>query len=112
MALQVLGTLAMIDEGETDWKVIVIDVNDPLAKDLHDIDDVKAKLPDVLEKTVTWFRDYKVPDGKPQNEFAFGGAFKDAKYARDVIDETHEAWKKLVSGDSEANGLSIARASL
>ena len=35
--VKVLGILAMIDEGETDWKVIVIDVNDPLAKDLNGI---------------------------------------------------------------------------
>ena len=30
--LQVLGVLAMIDSGETDWKVIVISAEDPLAK--------------------------------------------------------------------------------
>ena len=33
--VKVLGILAMIDEGETDWKVIAIDVNDPLAKELN-----------------------------------------------------------------------------
>ena len=25
----------MIDEGETDWKLLCIDVNDPLAKDMN-----------------------------------------------------------------------------
>ena len=30
--VKVLGTFAMIDEGETDWKVICIDVTDPLAE--------------------------------------------------------------------------------
>jgi len=29
--VKVLGTLAMIDEGETDWKIIAIDVEDPEA---------------------------------------------------------------------------------
>ena len=33
--MKVLGILAMIDEGETDWKVIVINVDDPEAKDLN-----------------------------------------------------------------------------
>ena len=33
--VKVLGILAMIDEGETDWKVIVINVDDPEAKDLN-----------------------------------------------------------------------------
>ncbi len=30
--VKVLGTLAMIDEGETDWKILAIDINDPLAE--------------------------------------------------------------------------------
>lgn len=33
--MKVLGILAMIDEGETDWKVIAINVEDPEAKDLN-----------------------------------------------------------------------------
>lgn len=35
--VKVLGVLAMIDEGETDWKVIGIDNNDPMAKDMNGI---------------------------------------------------------------------------
>lgn len=30
--VKVLGTYALIDEGEMDWKVVVVDVDDPLAK--------------------------------------------------------------------------------
>jgi inorganic pyrophosphatase len=33
--VKVLGTMALLDEGETDWKVLVIDVNDPLAPRLN-----------------------------------------------------------------------------
>lgn len=33
--VKVLGVLAMIDEGETDWKVIAINVEDPEAKVLN-----------------------------------------------------------------------------
>ena len=32
--------MALIDEGETDWKVIAIDVNDPLASKLKSITNV------------------------------------------------------------------------
>jgi len=35
--VKVLGIMALLDEGETDWKVIVIDVTDPLASKLNDI---------------------------------------------------------------------------
>ncbi len=33
--VKVLGVLAMIDEGETDWKVICIDVKDPHAAEVN-----------------------------------------------------------------------------
>lgn len=42
---QVLGILALIDEGETDWKLIAIDVADPMADSLHDIQDVETHMP-------------------------------------------------------------------
>ena len=33
--VKVLGTMLLVDEGETDWKVIAIDVTDPLAETLN-----------------------------------------------------------------------------
>ncbi|ERE88798.1 inorganic pyrophosphatase 2 [Cricetulus griseus] len=33
--VKVLGILALIDEGATDWKVIAINVNDPEAEKFH-----------------------------------------------------------------------------
>ena len=34
----------MIDEGQTDWKIIAIDVNDPLASKIHSIEDVEKNM--------------------------------------------------------------------
>lgn len=42
-----------------------------------DISDVQRLKPGYLEATVDWFRRYKVPDGKPENCFAFNEEFKD-----------------------------------
>ena len=47
--VKVLGVFAMIDEGETDWKVICIDVTDPLAENLNDIHDVDKVMPGFLK---------------------------------------------------------------
>mmetsp|Transcript_10182 Transcript_10182/g.25547 ORF Transcript_10182/g.25547 Transcript_10182/m.25547 type:complete len:240 (+) Transcript_10182:1267-1986(+) len=103
-AVKVLGCLAMIDEGETDWKVIAIDAADPLAADLHDVADVEAKLPGFLEKLHHWFRDYKIPDGKPANHFAFEGKAKPREYTVSVLEECHEAWRR-VYGEKAAAAL-------
>lgn len=99
--VKVLGAMALLDEGETDWKIFVIDCNDPLAEKLDDIPDVERHCPGLVEATRRWFRDYKIPDGKPANAFAFDGAVKGRDFALKVIEETHESWRKLI--DTEAD---------
>ncbi|KAK3995492.1 inorganic pyrophosphatase [Cladorrhinum sp. PSN332] len=101
--VKVLGVMALLDEEETDWKVIVIDVNDPLAPKLNDVEDVERHLPGLLRATNEWFRIYKIPDGKPENQFAFTGECKNKKYAQDVIAECNEAWEKLITGKTPSS---------
>jgi len=103
--VKVLGTIALIDEGETDWKLIAIDVNDPLAPSLSDISDVEQHMPGFLAATVEWFRIYKIPDGKPENQFAFDGKAKDREFAHKVIMETHAAWQGLIAGGAKADDI-------
>ncbi|CAN0061062.1 unnamed protein product, partial [Choristocarpus tenellus] len=66
-----LGCLAMIDDGELDWKVIAIDVEDPLASELNDVGDLDSVLPGTISGIREWFRWYKTPDDKPLNGFGF-----------------------------------------
>ncbi|XP_046721333.1 inorganic pyrophosphatase 2, mitochondrial isoform X1 [Silurus meridionalis] len=94
--VKVLGILALIDEGETDWKVIAINTDDPDANKLHSIEDVRVNRPGHLEATVEWFRNYKIPDGKPENQFAFNAQFKDKDFSIEVIKSMHSCWKALV----------------
>lgn len=95
VSVKVLGVMALIDDGETDWKLIVIKADDPLASNLNDIKDVELQMPGLLEATHEWFKIYKIPDGKPANKFAFDGQAKGADFAKKVIMETHEQWKDL-----------------
>jgi inorganic pyrophosphatase len=104
--VKVLGVMALLDEEETDWKVIVIDVNDPLAPKLNDVEDVERHLPGLLRATNEWFRIYKIPDGKPENQFAFTGECKNKAYAMDVIHECAEAWERLITGKTPPGGVS------
>ena len=53
-----------------------------------------------------------MPDGKPANEFAFNGEPKNKEFAEKVIAQTHESWKKLISGATESGGISLANTSL
>jgi len=104
--VKVLGTVALIDEGETDWKVLAIDVNDPLAAELNDVNDIEKHMPGFLAATVEWFRVYKMPDGKPANDFAFNGEPKDRAFATDIVMQCHGQWKKLMERADEFPGIS------
>ncbi|KAI9503352.1 cytoplasmic inorganic pyrophosphatase [Coemansia spiralis] len=110
--VKVLGVMALIDEGETDWKVLAIDVNDPLASKMNDVEDIERYMPGLLHATNEWFRIYKIPDGKPENQFAFGGEAKNRAYAVNIVKETAEAWSNLVNGESDAGKIALYNTTL
>lgn len=115
--VKVLGALGLIDEGEADWKIICIDVNDPLAAKLNDINDVEAQCPGLLEATRDWFKIYKIPTGKPANNFAENGKFYNREFALKQIDHDYNLWLNMAKGGYEATpekkkGLSLDNTTL
>ena len=99
--VKILGTLCLIDEGEADWKLIAIAITDPWAHLLNDVTDLEEKVPGLVSAIREWFRTYKIPDGKPPNEFALNEECMGADYAMQVVDETHHAWRLLVTGQKD-----------
>lgn len=94
--VKLLGSLALIDDNELDWKIIVIDCEDPLALKVNNLDDVETYFPKLLHNTREWFRNYKIPDGKPANQFAFDEKYMDVDETLKVVQQCHESWKKLM----------------
>lgn len=99
--VKILGCLALLDEGETDWKIFVVDLADPLAEKLNDISDLEIHCPGLIDSTREWFKCYKIPDGKPANHFAFDGQVRDRTFAIKIVEETAGAWKRLIQGQVE-----------
>lgn len=99
--VKVLGCLALLDEGEVDWKIIAINTDDPASAKVNDIADVEKVMPGKIDAVREWFRMYKTAEGKGENEYGYGGEAKNAAFAMKVIDETHESWKGLKSGSVE-----------
>jgi len=102
IGVKVLGAIGLIDEGEADWKVIAIDVNDPLSAKLNDIADVEAQCPGLMAATLDWFKIYKIPTGKPANHFAENGKVYDRAFALATIEHDHASWSKLINGGYDA----------
>ena len=96
--VRVLGALGMVDDGEMDWKIVVVRKGDDLDGTVDgteraagcvvpcvmmadvmrcdvclfpDLDEAPKSVLDRVEELRIWFRDYKIPDGKPANKFAF-----------------------------------------
>ena len=96
--VKLLGILALIDEGETDWKIIGIDVKDPNAGHLNNIGDVEKIMPGLLKATVRWYKIYKTPFGNPPNKFAFNGEIQGVEFTHRVVADVHTTWKTLMLG--------------
>uniref|UniRef100_A0A8C4XAI3 inorganic diphosphatase n=1 Tax=Erpetoichthys calabaricus TaxID=27687 RepID=A0A8C4XAI3_ERPCA len=110
--VKVLGILPLIDERETDWKIIAINTEDQDAENINSIEDIRRLKPGYLEATLSWFKNYKVPDGKPQNQFAHNGEFKDKEYAVDIIKSTHAYWKALVLKKANSGSINCKNVSV
>lgn len=61
-----------------------------------------------MDRIRVWFRDYKKPDGKPENKFGYDDQWQNKEFTQNVIAETHEFYKKLKSGERDnTEGLSL-----
>ncbi|KAG5344311.1 IPYR pyrophosphatase, partial [Acromyrmex charruanus] len=60
------------------------------------ISDIEKHYPGLMKATIEWFKIYKIPDGKPENQFAFNGEAKPREFALHIIDEVHQHWQNLI----------------
>jgi len=105
--VKVLGDLELIDQGELDHKIIVIDAADPLADSLNKASDLPKVMPGVTEKLVEWLKMYKTTDGKAVNELASDTPTDSVRAAR-VVKECHDAWAALKQRGAGDTGFWLA----
>lgn len=112
----VLGLLGLVDQGEMDWKVLAVNVENPWlrrpagATRAVGADDITAG---VCETVRDWFENYKTADGKPRNEFLpapGGGVYFDAARAVEVVAEGHAAWLRHFEAGGGCSSSSLIRA--
>lgn len=95
---RVLGSLQLIDEGETDHKILCIALSDPDASRIHNVEDLESVKPGTLERLLDWLKNYKTSDGKPANKLA-SDIPRTVEDALEVISEVHERWRTLCGHD-------------
>ncbi|KAJ9465893.1 ATP sulfurylase 1 [Diplonema papillatum] len=105
--VKILGSLGLVDGGETDHKIIAISVNDPDADQINSIQDVAAvKGKAFVERIVDWLRRYKTtdksdPDKAALNTFLREAEFFSAAEATSIIEHTSRLYQNLIDGKAE-----------
>lgn len=98
---RVLGSVELIDEGETDLKILCIALTDKDASSIHSLEDLERIKPGHLDRLRDWLKRYKTSDGKAENTLA-SETPKTQSQALEVIQGTHERWKSLCGKDGSS----------
>jgi inorganic pyrophosphatase len=94
--VKVLGIIPLIDDNETDWKVIAISSDDILFDKLYNINDVEREIPNLLNSIINWFVNYK-KNINITNYIGMNGKIQDKYLAEEIINENYLLWKKYHS---------------
>jgi len=92
---KVIGSLELIDGGETDHKVVCVAKGDEHYSKIHDAESLEDYYPGVLDDLITWLKRYKTSEGKGVNELGNRERMTDVTTAIQVIGDCHQAWKSL-----------------
>jgi len=92
---------AMINDGEVDWKVVVIPADYANTSEISNANDLEKEFPGELESIYEWFRDYKIPSGDPPTDFGYNGTCVHGEMVDQVLQSTNALYTNLVSGVRE-----------
>ena len=70
-----------------------------------DVSDIEKHYPGLMKATIEWFKIYKIPDGKLENQFAFNGEAKSRDFALHIVEEVHQHWQNLIKREAPAGGI-------
>jgi 3'-phosphoadenosine 5'-phosphosulfate synthase len=101
---KVLGSLELIDEGETDHKIICIALSDPDAYRINSMSDLDYVKPGTTDRLIDWLKRYKTSDGKPENNLARDTPTSISE-AMSIIEETHQRWRVLCGHEASTSFL-------
>ncbi|KAL2872487.1 inorganic pyrophosphatase [Aspergillus lucknowensis] len=108
--VKILGAIAPNDGGETDWKVLGIDVNDPIAPLVDNFEDVEKYRPGLIKSYRDWFTYYKVARGDDLIPIV-GDSYVNATFATATVEQGHRYWLDLVRGNVDSNEINYNQTS-
>ncbi|KAL1612679.1 hypothetical protein SLS60_000908 [Paraconiothyrium brasiliense] len=108
--VKLLGGLAVNDGDETDWKMLGIDVKDPLATLVKTYEDVEEYRPGTVQAFRDWFTYYKVARGDDIIPI-IGETYQNVSFVVGTVEESHKYGQDLVSGKEDPDKISVVQTS-
>ncbi len=87
-----IGMLKMIDDGDEDYKILGVQVDNPRFDNIKDIKDIEATHEHSLKEIAHFFQVYKELQGKKVEIIGW----ENSEHAKEEIRKAREAYKKLV----------------
>lgn len=103
VACRPLGAVCLIDEGQADWKILVVstEAEEPLAAAMS-IEEVERLAPGRIEQALKWMDDFK--EFSSHKETTLHYHIHGADVAKAIIEKDHKAWSRLLA-EADASGL-------
>ena len=97
---KILGSLELIDEGETDHKVVMLRSTDPHFDDIETLEDMEKFQPGVTSRLLDWLKNYKTSDGKPVNKITSEVPTTPAE-AKKIVEQVAGMYQRLLGTKSK-----------
>jgi 3'-phosphoadenosine 5'-phosphosulfate synthase len=95
--VKVIGNLRLLDDGETDDKVLVYGLDNADADQITDIASLEAAHPGLVARLVDWLKMYKTAEGKPVNKL-FSDTPSESADAIKIVEASAKHYQALVAG--------------
>ena len=95
----VLGSFCLIDQDETDWKMILLEKQLADQNGIKDIESLKKLAPGYVEYLIHCFKWMKYQEGQKVNHIEFGEKIFDVEDSKDIIRHYHQEYLDFLSLD-------------
>ncbi|KAF2995507.1 hypothetical protein E8E13_000944 [Curvularia kusanoi] len=102
--VKILGGLAVVDDEETDWKMMGIDIKDPLATLVNSVEDVEKYRPGTTQAFYDWFAGFDA-----EKTPIVGETYQNQTFCLRQVVESHGFWRELVDGTADPNEISFSQ---
>ena len=94
--VKIIGIIPLIDNMETDWKILAININDTKAKLINNLEDLNRYFPNLEIELFDWFENYKLKSHQIKNTFGLNKKIGDKELAKKIIELGHKHWKDTI----------------